>query len=411
MSISIETTVGDAVPLRHPREAGPVLVRLGSSTIDTADGCPLHRVTKYRQGDAMSVVRVYLIAIAVTYLPALLAVLFGPLPILAPNPFVKLPFFYDWNFAFAFLVTFPCVVTFTMTDQTALAGALADIQRDGVLILPDDVAYELCQKWQRRFRIVNRASLIIAGLACALMIVFNCIAYSTPGVGFWVSITGELRSKMVACAFLYCICCLYSVDLIYIIRSVAMSVFLNDVAVHGQLRLLPFHPDKCGGLRPIGRFGLRDQYVMTLLGINIAFLVIVTARYLQPPSTLWGLVGAAAVVYIILGPTAFVAPLLSFHGAMIRTKAELLSEIAQRLRVELQRLRKELPSGKLLREDEELIDRLRKVGAVIDQLPVWPFDAATLRRFLTAYGTPLIGMVSYNWLRGLMQGFLAWMNH
>jgi hypothetical protein len=38
---------------------------------------------------------------------------------------------------------------------------------------------------------------------------------------------------------------------------------------------------------------------------------------------------------------------------------------------------------------------LRKIGAVIDELPVWPFDAGILRKFLTAYITPLLSAVGY----------------
>jgi hypothetical protein len=77
--------------------------------------------------------------------------------------------------------------------------------------------------------------------------------------------------------------------------------------------------------------------------------------------------------------------------------------------MELQRLRKELPAGKLLREDEELIDRLRKVGEVIDELPVWPFDADTLRKFLTAYVVPIAAAAfGSSIVRGFLQVALSW---
>lgn len=61
----------------------------------------------------------------------------------------------------------------------------------------------------------------------------------------------------------------------------------------------------------------------------------------------------------------------------------------------MSRIRAELQGGTITREDEELIDRLRKIGSVIDELPVWPFDASILRRFLTAYVIPLVGAVVY----------------
>jgi hypothetical protein len=41
------------------------------------------------------------------------------------------------------------------------------------------------------------------------------------------------------------------------------------------------------------------------------------------------------------------------------------------------------------------MDRLRKIGSVVDELPVWPFDASILRRFLTVYVVPVAGAVLY----------------
>jgi len=61
-----------------------------------------------------------------------------------------------------------------------------------------------------------------------------------------------------------------------------------------------------------------------------------------------------------------------------------------------------LPSGPIYEKDEKLVERLRKIGAVIDELPVWPFDASTLRKFLTAYVIPLIGGVGYPILKAIL---------
>jgi hypothetical protein len=153
----------------------------------------------------------------------------------------------------------------------------------------------------------------------------------------------------------------------------------------------------------VGRLGLRNQYLLTVFAVNIGTLVAVSEHYLKVLLPLNLLIAAAVVAYIILGPLIFMGPLLSFRAGMLRTKMELMSKVAQRLRVELRRLRQHLPSGLITKDDEELIDRLRKVGAVIDELPVWPFDAGTLRRFLTAYVVPLagalIGAVGYTALQ------------
>jgi len=124
-------------------------------------------------------------------------------------------------------------------------------------------------------------------------------------------------------------------------------------------------------------------------------LVAISFLYLRIPPWLDGLIIAAAIGYAFLGPVVFMGPLLPFRAGMLKTKAELMSEVAHRLRIELQRLRTQLPAGELTKDDERLIKRLRKLGSVIDELPVWPFDAGTLKRFVTFYVLPMASAIGY----------------
>src|SRR6185369_10796526 len=96
-----------------------------------------------------------------------------------------------------------------------------------------------------------------------------------------------------------------------------------------------------------------------------------------------------ALAFLILGPVVFMAPLLPFRRGMLDAKSEWTSEIAHLLRKEFAKLRKKIRKEEITKSDEETIDRLRKVGEVIDDLPVWPFDARTLRKFATAYLIPI----------------------
>lgn len=388
--------MGIAVALGAPPPAPAVApVEVGGYSIDTTSGSPLHRITRYQAGGTFALVRAYLFAVAVTYVPLIIAAALGPAPLGAPSGAVRLPFLYDWNIAFALLVSLPAVIVFTMSDHAALATALSRIQQDGILVIPESQAQELSRKWGPRFTKINSLSLVAGTLVGIVLVVGNINAYSQPGVGFWVDFTDPRPGALlVGCVFLYCIVVLYFSTIVYVIRSIAIAFFLNDVVDGAQLRMLPFHPDRCGGLRPVGSFGLRNQYVLSILGLNVVLLAGVTFGYLTIPSSLFALVTGAALAYMLLGPLVFMGPLLSFRTGMVRTKAELLGEVAQRLRRELQRLRRELAEGELRQEDEELIDRLRKVGGVIDELPVWPFDAHTLRRFFAAYVTPLLGAVA-----------------
>jgi hypothetical protein len=75
--------------------------------------------------------------------------------------------------------------------------------------------------------------------------------------------------------YLYCIILLYTLVIVYVTRCIVLSYFLRAlVAAARPLCILPLHPDKCGGLRPVGRLGLRNQYTLTILGINIVLLLV-----------------------------------------------------------------------------------------------------------------------------------------
>jgi hypothetical protein len=82
-----------------------------------------------------------------------------------------------------------------------------------------------------------------------------------------------------------------------------------------------------------------------------------------------------------------------------------MKTVALRMRHELDRLHAKLTKDDpITKDDEELVDRLRKISTVIDELPVWPFDAVTLRKFLTAYFIP-IASAAYPVAKGILGGF------
>jgi len=254
------------------------------------------------------------------------------------------------------------------------------------------MADHLAGAWRKKFTIINYVAYAVGVVSGSIVVYYNYGAYVLKNAGLWTTVHGRLQ--ICGYVFFTFVFALFGLIPIYAIRSFGISMFLRSLVRHSeQLQMLPFHPDRCGGLRPVGRLGLRNQYLLTVFGLNIGSLAAVSSS-LRNQETLNHLIAAAAIAYLLIGPLIFMGPLLSFRSAMLRTKVDLMSEVAQRLRVELKRLRQHLPSGLITKEDEELIDRLRKVGAVIDELPVWPFDAGTLRKFVTAYLMPLLGALA-----------------
>jgi hypothetical protein len=238
----------------------------------------------------------------------------------------------------------------------------------------------------------NLAAQALGLVVGTIVAYFNYGAFVPASVGHWIA--DNERLLPVGYVYLYCIILFYAVTSVYVVRNFAIAFLLRDVVAHSRLHMLPLHPDKAGGLKPVGRLGLRNQYALTLFGLNIVLAMIVGYLFLNYSSLVIGLIVAAIIAYLILGPLVFMAPLLPFRGAMLRNKAQLMSEVALRMRVALDDLHSRLPSGAITAENEQTIERLRKIGAVIDELPVWPFDAGTLRKFLTAYVIPIAGSFS-----------------
>jgi len=336
---------------------------------------------------------VWVIVMMATYLPLFVAAAIGPLSLRTIGAGLKLPFLHDLNIAFAFLVSLPALVVFTLTDQHVLTAALNRVQLDGVVSMTEDAAKEVSRRWERRFCHINIAAQVLGLVAGVGATAVYHMAYLPNDVGFWIRSQGRLL--LVGYLYLLYSAVFYGVVAIYAVRCIAIAFLLRDIVENCRLSILPLHPDKCGGLRPVGGLGLRNQYLLSIMGINVVLLVTVSLLYLGPLPYLTGVIGTIVVTYLVLGPAVFLAPLLPFRGAMLRTKAALMTEVARRLRMELARLRQLLPSGELSRSDEELVDRLRKIGAVLDEFPVWPFDAGTFRKFITAYAVPLLSAVGY----------------
>jgi hypothetical protein len=356
---------------------------------DTSSDSFLHNLAR-RLGPGSKpprLVRVYLVVVAATYLPLLLAAKLGPVPLWDGSGAGPLTFLHDWGLGYALLISLPSLVLLLVSDEHVLSTSLDEVQRDGVIALAESAADSLRATWTRYFRICNLiAQFAGIGLGIVLGIV-TLRLYVKNHVASWIAPEGQLH--LAAYVYLYCIILLYTLVIIYVTRCIALSLFLRALVAGAPLRILPLHPDKCGGLRPVGRLGLRNQYTLTILGINIVLLLVVWVYSMNRTAPLRDVWIAASVTYLILGPVIFMAPLLPFRAGMQDAKKQWTHEVARVVRVEIERLRVQIGKNEVTKPDEESIERLRKVGAAIDELPIWPFDPSTLRKFATAYIVPL----------------------
>jgi hypothetical protein len=364
-------------------------------TLDTTDGSTLHRLynllARVGINKGSILVAFYVGSVCLTLLPLTIAALFTLFKTGVQSCTTQMSYFCDAGNIFLFLVSFPAILLLALTDQQMLSHALHTVQADGTVTISEADGETISKRGFRRFGKVNRVAQavgVMAGCVTATFIFWGATAEKDGG---WLAHEGHFF--LIGYIYLYSMVLFVAVLAIYVIRSFFIAMSLRDLAKEAELHMLPLHPDKAGGLQQIGRLGLRNQYGLTFLGINIV-LAMLTAYLFEPNQTLIVSTAVATASYLLVGPVIFVGPLLPFRACMIRNKADLMTGVALRMRIELENVRSRVESGVITADDEQLIERLRKIGTVIDELPIWPFDNATLKKFWGAYGGPILGALT-----------------
>jgi len=374
---------------RDRRSAPPVLVSKLKTTSHSLIHAVYSRLRRHIPSEAISSAVFYMIPAAGIFAVLLLGTFVGD-TLTRENGATRLPFLFDINIWFMVLVSLPCLLVVAATDNLVLARALERVIIEGVISIPDEKQKQLAADWSRKFASINLVGQTIGAVTGAVVGFLNYLLYSDPQMHYWtVDAQGKFLwlagSMYIGCLFLF-----YGSIAVYVIRIFGISWLFWAIMKAGTVHMLPLHPDKAGGLRPLGELGLRNQYPLTLFGVNVVLVVVISNIFLTVTPLLAALLIAAGAAYVVIGGAVFVGPLLPFRDAMIGNKAYLMSGVAQRIRAELDRLRKKLPASSISKDDEDSIDRLRKIGALIDELPIWPFDTITLRKIATAYWTPIV---------------------
>jgi len=163
----------------------------------------------------------------------------------------------------------------------------------------------------------------------------------------------------------------------------ALGPILTSLGI--ELCVRPGHPDRVGGLQPLGDFYFRQALGVAIPAVFLAAWLLLfslpmfAARYGDWREPYIGLLALAILLYGL----AFVLPLWSFHRAMVRQKKQLRRE-ADLLSRRIDEIRAELaaadPAADTRTLRDCLADRLARYDA-IESLPVWPVSMRTRRIF------------------------------
>lgn len=187
---------------------------------------------------------------------------------------------------------------------------------------------------------------------------------------------------------------LFSITVIFIFRTLVGIWWINQAFRVFRINVRPLYPDRVGGLKPLSQFSLRLGYIIFFFGLELGFNQYFTGQKMT------GVLGHASWtfdiilvwgVYIILAPLAFFAPIGAAHDAMQKAKDAEILLISGYFEKEYKLLRNNLgQSIKYFKKRSNKIEELRKLYAMIDSFPVWPFQLQKIAQFFATVLSPLI---------------------
>ena len=332
-----------------------------------------------------------LIVIMVTFEPLLITAYLELPTFTKETASLKLPFLWDFNMLFMLLISFPMLIYFAVSDQPVLINAIKNVTRDNIISISIENAQNLVRKWENRFKNFNILSRVCGIMFGGLAVYLNYIMWSSPNVGFWAY--NGTRFYTTGLVYLYCVFSFYYIISVYIIRIGSITLFLQDIVKCADVRLNPLHLDRCGGLSPVGKIGLRHQYPLAVIGVNLVIFYFWDLHYLGHSAIINVVLIILVVAYFIVGPLIFFLPLIPFHEPMINFKSKLAKEFSMILQGKLDRIRMDISDKAILKEAGDIIIMLKEIIIPFRNLPVWPFDTETRSKFFMSYLPPAVSLI------------------
>jgi len=185
----------------------------------------------------------------------------------------------------------------------------------------------------------------------------------------------------------------FSLTVILVLRSLAGIWWIDQVFRNFKITLHPLHPDRVGGLRPLSEFSMRLGYLIFFFGLELGLNQYFTSYTLNRSwgNVLWSSdIVLAWVIYILLAPIVFFAPIQAAHDAMQEAKNHEIQIISDHFEEEYKQIHNNLKKPMTsLRVHSDKIDELQKLYALVNTFPVWPFDIKIFAGFSATILSPL----------------------
>ena len=235
-------------------------------------------------------------------------------------------------------------------------------------------------------------------------IVISILAVAGFILGLSVPEQSQFQTWQTAGDFVFCYTILvwdsiFTLGMLAVIRVFISIFYFNKLFQEFKLNVRIVHPDRAGGLSPLGDFSVKIGYVIGIYGFASVAATLsesyVTTTQFSSPMLSNALLPLLAI-YLVLAPVVFFAPIGTARSAMRRAKQVFLLKISDQIEVEFQNIRDlDTADAEVISLSLEKLDQLQRVHEMAEKFPVWPFNLRNVIRFFSAISSPFVlGVVS-----------------
>jgi hypothetical protein len=292
----------------------------------------------------------------------------------------------DYNMLFFQFTSVPATIYFFLWLSDGIFEVISGLKKNKALVATDEKVNEFINKFGK---IYSNWLLVIC--STLLIVVFE-IFFAIPEHRTFL--TWETSSHFVFGYTVFYWSFIFIMGLLLILRGFISLLFFNRLFKNFRIAVKVLHPDGSGGLSPLGTFSTRIGYLIGIYGI-ISVTTVLYQSYITTGTASGPLLTTdllfLLIIYLVLAPVAFFAPIGAARSAMKTAKDEFILLISDQFEVETANIRKLISA-----ETETLGKGLKKLGQlqalrkIVSSFPVWPFNVENLIRFFSAISSPFI---------------------
>jgi hypothetical protein len=328
-----------------------------------------------------------LLILVVLPLPIYVAGSIGNLWLTQPGRMIGLLEDYGWWWRQ--FVSFPATVFFFFWAPKGIQNVIEGLRENEVIVAPksqsrDDALTDFMKRFAQSYnhRAWASISLILVTTWMVLYIPAErayMLWHNSGEFIFWYTQLVHLS--------------ILSMAVLLAIRGIVVALWFNRLFREFKVDVRALHPDKAGGLLPLGRFVGKIGWLIGIYGFTavVLFLEAPYKQTMQFNLILEPVIGILGLAYVLFAPSIFFSMLGTAHSAMKETQSDFMLQVSNQFDQDIASVQAVLQSdADEFQKTVIKLEQLQKIHAMAASFPVWPFDARIGIRFFTAYLAPII---------------------